>query len=154
MRLMTLMLLSLACFASSALGADGVPVMVVPPSPTPPFVDGLRSFVNGIPGGDWAFMGLLSMIVGGILDVIARRWPTAKPRDVLRAAAGFIRAVIVPCCLLIAQGVEKLAVLVDKIIPPVLAQPPAQPAPQPAPAASPGQPPAQPQGQPQDPPKP
>jgi hypothetical protein len=108
MKLLLSLVALLACSIPAL--ADGYPVIV--PSPIPSALAGLSSVVNGIPGSSWSMLGLITLLVGGVLDVIARRWPTSKPMDVAR----FISAMFS----LVSLGFAKLASLIDLIIPPKL----------------------------------
>jgi hypothetical protein len=103
--------------ASVVLADDGVPVIVPSPTPvpTPAIIAGIAAIVSGIPAGNSTSIGLLVLVLGGIIDLIARKWPTAKPRDVLRAVSSGLRWVSKGFVLL-SQGAEKIAQIGDRII--------------------------------------
>ncbi len=108
-------MLILGMLGYSVAGADGFPVIVSSPSPTPAVISSLTSIVNSIPGGESTAMSFFLMFMGGLIDLVVRRWPTAKPRDLLRTAGTILR-VIAQAFVLLAQGAEKVAVIGDRIL--------------------------------------
>lgn len=72
----------------------------------------LSNIINQIPGGEWSALGVLAIGV----EFIFRFFKTGKPLSIAWVVAGITHKVS-SLLNLLATGIEKIAVLMDKLLP-------------------------------------